>query len=57
MCGEEKAQEVTRSTVADEFRVNFQKKNILSKWHKQGLLRNKSTGSKIRSELEKNIYE
>ena len=52
MCGREKLQEVTRSTAASEFEVNFQKKNVLSKWREQGELHNESTGLKIRSELD-----
>ena len=57
MCGEEKTQEVNQSTTTDEFTVNFQKKNVLSKWCKQGVLQSESTGSKIHSELDIKIYE
>jgi hypothetical protein len=31
--------------------------NVLSKWREQGALRSESTGSKIRSEIDRKIYE
>jgi hypothetical protein len=45
------------STAAGEFRVKFLEENMLSKWHEQGALRNKSTGLKIRSKLDRKRYE
>ena len=57
MCGREKTQEVTRSTIVDEFKVNFQNNFFFSKWNEKGMLGNESKGLKISSELDRKRYE